>query len=123
LQENAIQVTTIEPDAASCLNLEEIGNELQNSAIVMLREQDFRAAPIFLVKANAIKYLHKKNGFFVWAFENDFFGLNDQGYFVRKGKLNMDNFITGNINKNGRFNKYIDWRLPVAGWANTWQHK
>jgi erythromycin esterase-like protein len=89
----------------------------------MLGEPDHGAVPIFLVITRTIKYLHKKNGFFVWAFENDFFGLNDQGYFVRKGKLNMDNFITGNINKNGRFNKYIDWRLPVAGWANTWQHK
>ncbi|WP_301922430.1 hypothetical protein [Ferruginibacter sp.] len=84
MQENAIQVTTIEPGAAGYLNLEEIGNELENSATVMLGEPDHGAVPIFLVLARAIKYLHKKNGFIVWAFENDFFGLNDEGYFVRK---------------------------------------
>ncbi len=40
LQENVIQVTTVEPDAASYLNWEEIGNAIENSTIVIFGVQD-----------------------------------------------------------------------------------
>jgi len=40
LQENVIQVTTVEPDAASYLNWEEIGNAIEYSIIVIFGVQD-----------------------------------------------------------------------------------
>jgi hypothetical protein len=72
LQENAIQVMTIEPDAVSYLNWEEIGNALENSTIVMLGEQDHGAVPIFLVKARAINIYMKRMVLMYWLLKATF---------------------------------------------------
>lgn len=97
VQENSIEVSTIQPNSTNFSDLEEIGNAIGNAKIVMLGEQDHGDAPTFLAKTRLIKYLHEKKGFNVLAFESNFFGMNYEWDLVRNGKMNIDTFIVSDI--------------------------
>jgi erythromycin esterase-like protein len=97
VQENAIQINSIEPDATNYEDLEAIGRAIGNSKIVMLGEQDHGDAPTFLLKTRLIKYLHEKKGFNVLAFESDFFGLNFGWDELVKSPQSVAPFIRHNI--------------------------
>jgi erythromycin esterase-like protein len=97
VQENAIEISSINPDSTNFLDLEEIGNAIGDSKVVMLGEQDHGDAPTYLAKTRLIKYLHDKKGFNVLAFESDFFSMNYDWDLVKNGKMNIDTFILSNI--------------------------
>jgi erythromycin esterase-like protein len=95
--QNAVSISTIEPDSTDYSDLDAIGKAIGNSKIVMLGEQDHGDAPTFLAKTRLIKYLHEKMGFNVAAFESDFFGLNFGFDKLEKTKSNIDSFLIKNI--------------------------
>lgn len=68
-----IPIRTIHPDSTDFNDLEQIGESIGDSRIVMLGEQDHGDAPTFLAKSRLINYLHKRKGFSVIVFESDFF--------------------------------------------------
>lgn len=97
VEQTAVSIPTIDPDAANFSDLEVIGNAIGDSRIVLLGEQDHGDAPTFLAKTRLIKYLHEKKGFNVLAFESDFFGLNFGFDRLDKNKANIDSFLQKNI--------------------------
>lgn len=107
--QNAIPISSIEPDSNDYSDLEIIGKAIGNSKIVMLGEQDHGDAPTFLAKTRLIKYLHEKMGFNVLAFESDFFGLNFGFDRLDKNKSNIDSFLQKNI-------------FPIWTYCNTCQN-
>ena len=109
VNENAVAVSSIEPDSTDFTDLEFIGKSIGNSKIVMLGEQDHGDAPTFLAKTRLIKYLHEKMGFNVLAFESDFFGLNFGFDRLDKSKSNIDSFLQKNI-------------FPIWTYCNTCQN-
>jgi erythromycin esterase len=98
VQENAVSISSIQPDAGNFEDLEKIGKAIGDSKIVMLGEQDHGDAPAYLAKTRLIKYLHEKKGFNVLAFETDFFSMNDGWSALEKDKSSMNSFIIYNIN-------------------------
>jgi erythromycin esterase-like protein len=96
VEQTAVPIPTIDPDATNFSDLEVIGNAIGDSRIVMLGEQDHGDAPTFLAKTRLIKYLHEKKGFNVLAFESDFFGLN-YGIENLPNKNAIDTFLKMNI--------------------------
>lgn len=97
VQEQAVQIATIEPDSTNYADLEVIGNAIGNAKVVMLGEQDHGDAPGYQAKTRLIKYLHEKKDFNVVAFEDDFFTVNYNWKLVKERKLNIDSFIKRNI--------------------------
>ena len=95
--QNAVPISTIEPDSTNFSDLNIIEKAIGSSQIVMLGEQDHGDAPTFLAKTRLIKYLHENLGFNVLAFESDFFGLNFGFDKLEKNKLTIDSFIKKNI--------------------------
>jgi erythromycin esterase-like protein len=63
VSQNAVSISTIEPDSANYTDLAAIGKAIGNAKIVMLGEQDHGDAPTFLAKTRLIKYLHEVMGF------------------------------------------------------------
>jgi len=118
VQEQAVQVTTIEPDSTSYKDLEPIGKAIGNARIVMLGEQDHGDAPGYFAKTRLIKYLHENKGFNVVAFENDFFNTNYHWALVKAGKLNIDSFIKRNISVTwascGALSPFFNEYLPAT---------
>jgi len=122
VQENTVQIKTIQPDSIDFSDLEVFGNSIGDSKIVMLGEQDHGDAPTFLAKTRLIKYLHEKKGFNVLAFESDFFGLNYGWDLVKNGRLSLDTFIRKNIYPlwtycntcNNLFQQYIPATLKTS---------
>lgn len=96
-QENTIHINSNNPDSLDFSDLEGIGNAIADSRIVFLGEQGHGDAPAFLAKTRLIKYLHKKKGFNIIAFESDFFGLNVGWDHLLKTKTNTDSFLRKNI--------------------------
>jgi erythromycin esterase len=97
VQENDIEILSIQPDSTNYSDLEKIGNAIGDAKVVMLGEQDHGDAPTFSAKTRLTKYLHEKKGFNVLAFESNFFGLNYDWDLVRNGKMNIDTFILSDI--------------------------
>ncbi len=97
VQEQSVQLTTIEPDNTNYEDLKVIGEAVGDARVIMLGEQDHGDAPTFLAKTRLIKYLHEKKGFNVLAFESDFFSTNYNWQAVKEGKLSVADFVKGNI--------------------------
>ncbi|MEP7255910.1 MAG: erythromycin esterase family protein [Ferruginibacter sp.] len=97
VKENAVLVSTIQPDSLDFSDLEAFGNAIGQSKIVMLGEQDHGDAPTFLAKTRLIRYLHEKKGFNVLAFESDFFALNYGWSSLEKTENKIDSFLKKNI--------------------------
>jgi erythromycin esterase len=97
VQQNAVAITTNQPDSIDFSDLETMGNAIGDARIVFLGEQDHGDAPSFLAKTRLIKYLHEKKGFNVLAFESDFFALNHGWDKLSKTKPVMDSFLQNNI--------------------------
>jgi erythromycin esterase len=91
VQENTVEILSIQPDSKNYSDLDAVGNAIGNARIVMLGEQDHGDGPAFLAKTRIIKYLHEKKGFDV------FFGLNYGWDHLDKNKEAIDSFISGNI--------------------------
>src|SRR5262245_61862370 len=76
VQQTAVPIQTVQPEATDYSDLEAIGNAIGDAKIVMLGEQDHGDAPTYLAKTRLVKYLHEKKGFNVLAVESDFYALN-----------------------------------------------
>lgn len=98
VQQQAIQINSIQPEEQTYTDLLAIGNAVGDARIVMLGEQAHGDAAAFLAKARLIKYLHEEKGFTVLAFENDFFFTNYNWHLVRSGAISMEQFLKDNIN-------------------------
>lgn len=85
-----LEVATSFTNYSDTANLQEIGNAIGNSKIVMLGEQDHGDGSTFLAKAELIKYLHTKKGFNVIAFETDFFSMNYAWEEVITNRITLD---------------------------------
>jgi len=97
VQQNAVTITTNQPDSIDFSDLASMGNAIGDARIVFLGEQDHGDAPTFLAKTRLIKYLHEKKGFNVVAFESDFFALNYGWDKLSKTKPLVDSFLQKNI--------------------------
>ncbi|MEP7237689.1 MAG: erythromycin esterase family protein [Ferruginibacter sp.] len=93
---NAVQLNItnakIDPKA-----LQQFGEAIGDSKIVMLGEQDHGDGSTFLVKAELIKYLHEVKGFNVLAFETDIFSMNYAWEEVIQNKISIDSAIKTSI--------------------------
>jgi len=97
IQQSAIAISTIQPDATDFSDLESIGNAIGDAKIVMLGEQDHGDAPTYLAKTRLVKYLHEKKGFNVLAIESDFFALNRGWEQLPKDSATMTAYLNYNI--------------------------
>ena len=97
VQQNMIEISSVQPDSTNFSELEKIGNAIGDAKVVMLGEQDHGDAPTFLAMSRLIKYLNEKKGFNVLAFESDFCSMNYDWDLVKNGKMNIDTFILSNI--------------------------
>lgn len=97
VQQNAIPILAIAPDATDYRDLRAINKAIGNATIVMLGEQDHGDAATFEAKTRLIKYLHEEKGFDVLAFESDFFSLNEGWSSLGKEKAQIGSFLRSNI--------------------------
>lgn len=97
VRENAVPLSSIDPDSLNYSDLQEIGKAIGEARVVMLGEQDHGDGPGYHAKTRLIKYLHEKKGFNVVAFEADFFNINYHWGLVKTGRLAIDSFIESNI--------------------------
>ncbi len=97
VQQNAVTITTNQPDSIDFSDLETMGNAIGDARVVFLGEQDHGDAPAFLAKTRLIKYLHEKKGFNIVAFESDFFALNYEWDNIPRTNLAVDSFLQKNI--------------------------
>ncbi len=97
VQSNTIPILSISPDSTNFSDLEEIGNAIGNSRIVMLGEQDHGDAPTISAKTRLIQFLHERKGFNVIAFESDFFSATYGFEKTAKAKQDFLNFCKANI--------------------------
>lgn len=95
--QHSVAIRSIQPDSADFSDLENIGNAIGDSRIVMLGEQDHGDAPTFLAKTRLIQYLHSKKGFNVIAFESDFFSATLGFEQMAKTKQGYFNFYKANL--------------------------
>ena len=94
---NSVAINYILPDSTDFSDLENIGNAIGDSRIVMLGEQDHGDAPTFLAKTRLINYLHTIKGFNVIAFESDFFSATFGFENMAKTKQDYLKFYKANI--------------------------
>ena len=76
LQDNAIHLSSIDPNNTDFADLRPLENVIKNTKVVMLGEQSHGDGTTFLAKVRLIKFLHQELGFDVLAFESGLYDCN-----------------------------------------------
>lgn len=93
VEKNASEIKSIDITNNDFSDLQQLGEAVGESRVVMLGEMWHGDGSTFEAKSRIVKYLHEKKGFNVLSFENDFYGTLKGYQKTQSGEMTFDSLV------------------------------